>query len=96
MAHEDRLLEKLDIKTSKRKNPSSINSHRPRKKTKTLLEDDSEGDGSLDSYPREASTKPDHSSSNGHILATNQEFAQRFEHNKKREERQRRASHPFQ
>ena len=93
MAQKDLLSQKVDIETSKRKGSSSNHSQRPRKKTKVLLEDDSEGDGSHGSYSRENSAKVDNSSSNEHILAINQEFAQRFEHNKKREERQRRASH---
>ena len=94
MAKEYLLSEELDIKTNKRKSPSS-NSHRLRKRTKLLLEDDSEEDGSLDSHSRGVSASPDNSSSNDHIFAINQEFAQRFEHNKKREERQRRGSHLF-
>lgn len=93
MAQEDLPPEKRNLKISKRKTSPS-NSHRPRKKTKILLEDDSEGEGSLDSYSTEVSAKSDNSSSNDHILAINQEFAQRFEHNKEREERQRRTSHP--
>lgn len=88
MTHKDLLSEKLDIRTSKRKSSPLNNSHRPRKITKILLEEDSEGGGSLSSDSREVSTKPD---TNDHILAINQDFAQRFEHNKKREERQRRA-----
>lgn len=86
MTHKDLLSEKLDIRTSKRKSSPLNNSHRPRKITKILLEEDSEGGGSLSSDSREVSTKPD---TNDHILAINQDFAQRFEHNKKREERQR-------
>lgn len=93
MAQEGLLLEKRNLEISKRKR-SPLNSHRPRKKTNILLEDDSEGEGSLDSYSTEIAAKSDNSSSNDHILAINQEFAQRFEHNKKREERQRRTSHP--
>lgn len=95
MAQKDLLSQKLDIETSKRKGSYSNHSHGPRKKTKVLLEDDSEGDDSHGSYSRENSAKLDNSPSNKHILAINQEFAQRFEHNKKREERQRRASHLY-
>ncbi|MCJ1465120.1 KRRI-Interacting protein 1 [Pseudocyphellaria aurata] len=88
MAQEDLLLEEIDVKTRKRKFPLSNDSHQPRKKTKTLLEDDSEGFGSPDGYSKENSADPDNYASKNHILAINQEFAQRFEHNKKREERQ--------
>lgn len=91
MAHKDLLSEKLDVRTSKRKSSPLNNSHRPRKITKILLEEDSEGGGNISSDSREVSTKPDKPPSNDHTLAINQDFAQRFEHNKKREERQRRA-----
>lgn len=93
MAKEDLLSEELDVKIRKRKPSLSNDSHQTRKKIKSLLEDDSEGFGSLDSDSREVSTNPDNDASNHHILAINQEFAHRFEHNKKREERQQRASH---
>ena len=62
-------------------------SERPRKKAKILLDDDSD-DGASESggISVEEEGKP----SDDHILGVNQEYAQRFEHNKKREELQRR------
>lgn len=62
-------------------------SERPRKKAKILLDDDSD-DGTSESrgIPVEEEGKP----SGDHILGLNQEYAQRFEHNKKREELQQR------
>lgn len=60
---------------------------RPRKKAKILLDDDSDyGATRSGEIPREDEGK----SSGDHILAVNQEYAQKFEHNKKREELQRR------
>lgn len=69
--------------------PGSVlsTSERPRKKAKILLDDDSD-DGTSESggISVEEEGKP----SGDHILGVNQEYAQRFEHNKKREELQRR------
>ena len=63
---------------------------RPRKRTKTLLDEDSSSSSSNDDHnsSRDAEVADDKSSSNGHGFTINQEYAQRFEHNKKREEQQ--------
>ena len=60
-------------------------SDRSQKRAKLLLDDSSDADESLHSESGGVSVKHE----NGHILGVNQEFAQRFEHNKKREELQR-------
>ena len=60
---------------------------RPQKRIKTFLhEDSSSNDGHSSS--RDAEVGKDKSSSNGHGFTINQEYARRFEHNKKREEQQ--------
>lgn len=59
----------------------------PRKKAKLLLHDDSD-DGASESGGITVEEKG--KSSGDHILGVNQEYAQKFEHNKKREELQRR------
>ena len=84
--------EQSHLRDAKRQNSASIR-ERPRKKVKTLLGDDSD-DGASGSG--EIPLEEGGNSSGSHILAVNQEYAQRFEYNKTREELQRRvynASH---
>ena len=62
---------------------------RPRKRTKTLLDEDSSSSSNDDhNSSRDAEVGDDKSSSNGDGFTINQEYARRFEHNKKREEQQ--------
>lgn len=65
-------------------------SERPQKKTKGLLEEDdsSETENSASDSGGVPIANPK-ASLNGHGFTVNQEFARRFEHNKKREELQR-------
>lgn len=63
---------------------------RPQKRTKILLDEDSSSNGE-DSSSRAAegiSREQDYYASNAHGFTINQEYARRFEHNKKREEQQ--------
>lgn len=62
-------------------------SRRPQKRIKTLLEEDSSSNDDHNSS-RDAEVGQDKSSSKGHGFTINQEYARRFEHNKKREEQQ--------
>ena len=62
-------------------------SRRPQKRIKTLLEEDSSSNDDHHSS-RDAEVGQDKSSSKGHGFTINQEYARRFEHNKKREEQQ--------
>ena len=73
---------------TKRRSFQAEESVRPQKKTKTLLDEDSSSNDE-DSSSRAAefvSRELDESTSNGHGFTINQEYARRFEHNKKREE----------
>ena len=60
---------------------------RPQKRIKTLLDEDSSSSDDHSSF-RDAEVGQHTSSSNGHGFTINQEYARRFEHNKKREEQQ--------
>ena len=60
---------------------------RPQKRIKTLLDEDSSSSDDHSSS-RDAEVGQDKSSSSGHGFTINQEYARRFEHNKKREEQQ--------
>ena len=63
---------------------------RPQKRTKTLLNEDSssEGEDSSSRATQVISQEQDEYKSNGHGFTINQEYARRFEYNKKREEQQ--------
>lgn len=78
--------EKSHSRDGKRQSSAQSSCERPRKKAKILLDDDSDygasGSGEI--------SGDEGKSSGDHILAVNQEYAQKFEHNKKREELQRR------
>lgn len=66
-------------------------SAQPAKKAKILLDDNTDEESfSRESEYLGSNLKP----LNGHVLAINQDFANRFEHNKKREERQQRKFNP--
>ena len=71
----------------KRRNPSVMESEPPRKKARSLLEDDDASATSFDDAPGGALLS---SESSSNVLTINQEFARRFEHNKRREELQKR------
>lgn len=79
--------DKSHSRDTKRQSSAQSICERPRKKAKILLDDDSDyGASGSGEIPGEDEGK----SSGDHILAVNQEYAQKFEHNKKREELQRR------
>lgn len=80
--------EKFHSRDAKRQGSAQSTFERPKKKAKVLLDDDSDYGAS---GPGGISSEYEGKSSGDHILAVNQEYAQRFEHNKKREELQRRA-----
>ena len=73
--------------SKKRKYSSQLEPERPRKKTKTLLEADASDEESVtsSSFGGVSVGKHGRNESSG-VFTVNQEFAQRFEHNKKREE----------
>ncbi len=75
---------------TKKRSLQDEESVRPQKRTKTLLDEDSssnDGDSSFKDAEG-VSVGQGKSSSNGHGFNINQEYARRFEHNKKREEQQ--------
>lgn len=78
--------EKSHSRDAERENSAQSICERPRKKAKILLDDDSDDSarGSGGSLVEE-----ERNSSGDDILAVNKEYAQKFEHNKKREELQR-------
>ncbi len=79
--------DKSHSRDTKRQSSAQSICERPRKKAKILLDDDSDyGVSGSGEIPGEDEGK----SSGDHILAVNHEYAQKFEHNKKREELQRR------
>ena len=75
---------------TKRRSFEDEESVRPQKRTKTLLDEDnsSSDEDSLSSAAEGVSRGENESISNGHGFTINQEYARRFEHNKKREEQQ--------
>lgn len=75
----------------KRQAAALSNSAQPVKKAKFLLDDTDEDNFSRKSEPLDSDSK----SSKEHVFAINQDFACRFEHNKKREERQQRKFTPY-
>ena len=75
---------------TKRRSFQDEESVRPQKRTKTLLDEDSSSNNE-DSSPGAAevvSREQNDTTCNGHGFTINQEYARRFEHNKKREEQQ--------
>lgn len=78
------------VSVNKKRSPVSNSSDRPQKRPRVLLDDSSDGDGRLYNHSG-VSVRHENDFSSDHVLGVNQEFAQRFEHNKKREELQRRA-----
>ena len=76
----------------KRKDLKQVESERPTKRLKALLEEDdtSDGEDSVSSSDRGVLARNDNSEPGGHGFKVNHEFARRFEHNKKREELQKR------
>ena len=76
----------------KRKSLEQVESERPTKRLKALLEEDdtSDEEDSVSGNDRGVLALNDDSGSGGHGFRVNHEFARRFEHNKKREELQRR------
>lgn len=80
--------EKSHSRDTKRQGSAQSTCERPRKKAKILLDDDSDN---VERGRGEIFSEDEGKSSGDHILAVNQEYAQKFEHNKKREELQRRA-----
>ena len=77
-------------KSRKRPFPHLVANERPEKKIKALLEDETSGEDSASDVsggvPLERSVSPINQSG----FTINQDFARRFEHNKKREELQKR------
>ncbi len=76
----------------KRKSLEQVESERPTKRLKALLEEDdtSDGEDSVSGSDGGVLARNDDSGFGGHGLKVNHEFARRFEHNKKREELQKR------
>ena len=75
---------------TKRRSFEDEESVRPQKRTKTLLDEasSSNDDDSLSRAAEGVSRGQDESTSSEHGFTINQEYARRFEHNKKREEQQ--------
>ena len=75
---------------TKRRSFEDEESVRPQKRTKTFLDEDSSSndEDSLSRAAEGVSRGHNESTSNGHGFTINQEYARRFEHNKKREEQQ--------
>ncbi len=76
----------------KRKTLEQVESERPTKRLKALLEEDdtSDEEDSVSDSDGGVLARNDDSGSSGHGFKVNHEFARRFEHNKKREELQKR------
>ena len=76
---------------TKRRSFQDEESVRPQKRTKTLL-DEGNSTNDEDSLSRAAEdvSRQDEPTCDGHGFTINQEYARRFEHNKKREEQQKR------
>lgn len=70
------------------KRHEQVESERPTKRLKGLLEEDdiSDEEDSVSKMDRGLSVRNDESETGGHGFKVNHEFARRFEHNKKREE----------
>ncbi|KAF6222840.1 hypothetical protein HO133_000891 [Letharia lupina] len=70
------------------KHHEQVESERPTKRLKGLLEEDdiSDEEDSVSKNDRRLSVRNDESETGGHGFKVNHEFARRFEHNKKREE----------
>lgn len=78
------------VNGTRRRSFQGEESVRPKKRTKTLLDEDSSSNDDRSSS-RDAEgvlVGQGKSSSNGHAFTINQDYARRFEHNKKREEQQ--------
>ena len=77
----------------KRYHSERVESQHPRKKKKILpKEDDWPAPGRIDHDPSSIANNSGDTSSSDHGFIINEEFARRFEHNKKREELQKRKS----
>ena len=76
----------------KRQEPEQVESERPTKRSKGLLEQDdtSDEEHGFSSDNRELPVRNDRSEPDVHGFKVNLEFARRFEYNKKREELQKR------
>lgn len=79
--------EKSNSRNARGQSSAQSTCERSRKRAKILLDDDSDDEASGSGG---ISVEEGGNSSGDHILAVNQEYAQKFEHNKKREELQRR------
>ncbi len=82
--------QKSQEKGRKRPNPSAAENGRPEKRAKPLLEDDTSDEESESSVSGDVPSERQISPINGKGFTVNQDFAKRFEHNKKREELQKR------
>lgn len=76
-------------KGMKRSNSDTSGGNRPEKRARVLLSEDSDGEASTDQR-RTGSAHDDKVLANDYVLSVNEDFARRFEHNKKREELQQR------
>ena len=80
-------------KSQKRKSLELPQNGRPPKKSKVLLDDESVDDEETNPRTATYSSIKDHGiAATGDAFVINQDFARRFEHNKKREELQQRTS----
>lgn len=73
--------------STRRKRSSSDTSegNRPEKRARVILSEDSEGEGSTNEL-QTGTAHDDQVSANDYVLSVNEDFARRFEYNKKREE----------
>jgi hypothetical protein len=74
---------------TKRSSLDTSEKGRPEKRARVLLSEDSDGEASADGSGIGSADGSD-APGNNFVLSVNQEFARRFEYNKKREERQQR------
>lgn len=73
----------------KRSSSDTSEGNRPEKRARVLLSEDSDGETSTDEH-RAGSAHDTKVSRKTYVLSVNEDFARRFEHNKKREELQHR------
>lgn len=76
-------------KGTKRSSLTTSGGDRPQKRARVLLSEDSDGGTGVDE-PKIASADEKEGSASNYVIAVNEDFARRFEHNKKREELQQR------
>lgn len=76
-------------KGTKRSSSATSEENRPEKRARVLLSEDSDGETSIDES-QTGFAYDKNVLANNYVLSVNEDFARRFEHNKKREELQQR------